>query len=67
MQKILHFDSLDQYFDKLDQNLFAFNNSQCKIFCISTAPDQNPLDLIGFPVVGSCRTPAASLLVIVGR
>jgi hypothetical protein len=25
------------------------------------AADQNPLDLMGFPVIGSCSTPAASL------
>jgi hypothetical protein len=41
MQKILDLDSLDQHFD---QHLLHFD-----------APDQNPLDLIGFPVGGSCR------------
>jgi hypothetical protein len=45
MQKILHFDSLDQYFDKLDQNLlhstilnaksFAFRRLLIKIPWIS--------------------------------
>jgi hypothetical protein len=55
-------------FDSLDQNLFHSTASNAKYILHFVqdhlhfdAPDQNLLDLIGFPVVGSCRIPAASL------
>jgi hypothetical protein len=61
MQNLLDFDSLDQ-------NHFHSTASNAKYILHFVqdhlhfdAPDQNLLDLIGFPVVGSCRFPAASL------
>jgi hypothetical protein len=52
---LLDFDSLDQHFDKLDQNV-CIEQSLMQNLLHFDAPVQNPLDLIGFPVVGSCRT-----------
>jgi hypothetical protein len=52
-------------FDSLDQTLLGSTASNIKyfalIFCNSNAPDQNPLGLIGFLVIGSCRILAATL------
>jgi hypothetical protein len=59
MQNILDFNSLDQ-------NLLDSTTLNAKYFAFCPDPlhfdalDQNPLDLIGFPVVGSCSTPAVS-------
>jgi hypothetical protein len=67
MQNLLDFDSLDQIFcisTAFDQNLLYLTAPRSKYFAFrprSYAPDQNPLDLIGFVVVGSFRIPAASL------
>jgi hypothetical protein len=48
----------------LDQDLLYLTAFRSKYFVFrlrSYAPDQNPLDLIGFLLVGSCRIPDANL------
>jgi hypothetical protein len=54
MQNILDFDSLNQHFDKFDQNLLYSKQSQMQNILHFDALHQNPLDLIGFPVGRSC-------------